>query len=137
MVSEETIREQYSQFQYLQQHIEQISQHVELLSQQKMELEISINAVQELGKVPLQQELLAPIANGIFFKARLQDNQDLIVNVGSNVTVEKKVPDVVHLLEQQQQEISGQLQEAEAVLQELSQQALVIYKEIEKQGPGS
>jgi len=137
MVSEETIREQYSQFQYLQQHIEQISQHVELLSQQKMELEISINAVQELGKVPLQQELLAPIANGIFFKARLQDNQDLIVNVGSNVTVEKKVSDVVRLLEQQQQEISGQLQEAEAVLQELSQQALARYKEIEKHGQGS
>ncbi len=137
MASAERIQEQYSQFQYLQQHIEQISQHVELLSQQKMELEISIKAVQELGKVPLQQELLAPIANGIFFKAGLNDNQILIVNVGSNVTVEKNVPEVVQLLQQQQQEISGQLQEAEAVLQELSQQALAMYKEIEKHGQGS
>lgn len=119
------------QFQYLQQQLEQISQHLEMLNQQNMDLDISINAVTELGKTKIDNEILAPIADGIFLKGELKDNKKLIINVGMNTTVERTVPEVVKLLENQKSQLQLRLIEVEAIRQELANQTMMIYKEIE------
>ncbi len=129
----DTLQQKYQRFQLLQQQIEQLGGHLEILNEQMQELEISKNAVTELEKTPRKNEILAPIANGIFFKAELVDNQKLIVNVGSNVTVERTIPEVAQLLEQQETQVQEQIMEANAVLEQLSSQALKIYKEVEKE----
>ncbi len=130
--NEEQIQQKYMQFQMLQQQLEQISQHLELLNQQNAELDISINAVKELGETKVDNELLAPIADGIFLKGELKDNQKLVVNVGSNTTVEKSVPEVVDLLKKQKEDISKKMVEADAMMQEFSQQAMQLYQEVEE-----
>lgn len=119
------------QFQYLQQQLEQISQHLEMLNQQNVDLDISINAVTELGKTKIDNEILAPIADGIFLKGELKDNKKLIINVGMNTTVERTVPEVVKLLENQKSQLQLRLIEVEAVRQELAGQTMKLYKEIE------
>lgn len=129
---EEQLQQKYLQFQLLQQQIEQLSPQVEMLNQQNAELEISINAVKELGEIKKGNELLAPIAEGIFFRGELKDNEKLVVNVGSDVTVERTIPEVIHLLEGQKEENEKRLLNGEAVLQHLSQQAMKIYREIEE-----
>ncbi len=131
MADEEQMREKYMQFQVLQQQMEQVSQHLEMFNQQLVELDISINAVQELEHAETDNELLAPIADGIFFKAKLIDNKKLIVNVGSNVTVERTIPEVVVLLKEQKEETSKRMQEADEVMQHISKEAMKIYQEVE------
>ncbi len=101
MAEEDKMQEKYRQFQMLQQQMEQISQHAELLNQQNAELDVSINAIKGIGKTKVNEEILVPIASGIFLKAELKNNQELIVNVGADVTIEKKVPEVIKLLEEQ------------------------------------
>ncbi|MBU0457554.1 MAG: prefoldin subunit alpha [Nanoarchaeota archaeon] len=133
MPNEEDIQNRYMQFQMLQQQIEQVSQHAELLNQQNIELETSISALQEIEKIKINNEILAPIANGIFLKAELKDNQRLIVNVGGEITVEKTFPEVVKLLEEQKEEVTAKVMEAEEVLQQLQYQAMKIYEEVEKE----
>ncbi|MDP3734367.1 MAG: prefoldin subunit alpha [Nanoarchaeota archaeon] len=120
------------QFQTLQQQMQQIVEHIELLQQQNMELDISQNALQELAKTELNTEILAPIADGIFFKGNLKDNQKLIVNVGSNTTVEKTIPETIQLLQKHQQEIIARVSEAEKIVQQMQSQAMKIYEDIEK-----
>ncbi len=129
---EKQLQQKYLQFQFLQQQIEQLSQQVEILNQQNAELEISLNAVKELGEVKKGNELLAPVAEGIFFKGELKDNQKLIVNVGSNVTVERTIPEVVKLLEEQKEELEKRLLNGEILLQHLSEQAVKVYREVEE-----
>ncbi len=124
-------QEKYQQFQHLQEQVENITQHLQLLSQQSQELEISINAVSELSKVAVGNEVLAPIASGIFLKADLKDNQKVIVNVGSNTTVEKTIPEAVKLLEKEQHKITDQIMKAEEFLNQLHAQAAKIYQEVE------
>ena len=136
MTNEEQIQQKYMQFQMMQQQLEQISQHLELLNQQNADLDISINAVQELSKTNIDNEFLAPIADCIFMKGELKDNQKLIVNVGSNTTVEKSVPDVVKLLEEQKEDISKRMVEADAMMQEMSMQAMQLYQEVEDSAKG-
>ena len=131
MKNEEQLQQKVLQFQMLQQQLEQVNQHLEMLTQQAAELDISINAVKEIGQTKLNNEILAPLAGGIFLKAELKENQKLIVNVGSGVTVEKTIPQVVELLQHQQVDISQKIIEADSVLQQLSSQAMKIYQEVQ------
>lgn len=133
MAKEEEMQQKYTQFQMLQQQIEQISNHTEKLNQQGAEIETSIEALAEFTKTPLDTELFSPIANGIFIKAEIKDNQKLLVNVGADTVVEKSVPDTIELLQGHQKELSTKIIEAEALLQQFHQQAMQIYQEIEKE----
>jgi len=130
-MTEENWQEKYGQFQELQQQIGQISEHVEMLNQQNQELDISKQAVAEIGKTAVDQEILAPVANGIFIKSKLLDNQKLIVNVGANTTVERTVEEVIKLLEEHTREVTKRITEAEEILLELQRQAMKIYEEVE------
>jgi len=132
MNDEEQWQEKYLQFQMLQQQIEKITEHVELLNQQNAELDISKNAVSKIGETPVDNEILAPVANGIFIKAKLADNQKLVVNVGAETTVERSVKEVVVLLEEQHKELTNKIIEAETILQEMQSQAMKIYEEVKQ-----
>ena len=132
MTDEDQMKEKYMQFQMLQQQMEQVSQHLEMFNQQMQDLDISIGAVNELSEAEENNELLAPIADGIFFKGKLSDNQKLVVNVGSNVTVERTIPEVVELLEQQKVEVGKKMQEADEVMQHISKEAMKIYQDVEE-----
>lgn len=130
-LEEEQLKEKYMQFQLLQQQVEQVKEHVETLHQQNVELDASLDTVQEIGKTKLNNEILAPIANGIFIKAGLKDNKKMIVNVGSDVTIEKTIPEIVQLLEKHKEKLVEQTEEAENILQQLQTQMVKIYKQIE------
>lgn len=132
MADEEKMQQKYMQFQMLQQQMEQINGHLEQLNQKNAELEISINAVKELGKTKVNNEFLAPIADGVFLKGELKDNQKLIVNVGSDVTVEKNVTEVAELLEKQKESLTENMAHADLLMKEMSSQAMKLYQEIEK-----
>lgn len=132
MPSEEEIKEKYLEFQQVQQQLQQLTEHVEQMNQQAAELEISINAIREIEKTPLNNEFLAPLANGIFVKGELKENSRLIINVGSNVTVERTPSEVIELLQKQRKEVMEQTAQAEAVVEQLSNYALKLYKEVEK-----
>tara|TARA_Y100000310_G_C20489228_1_gene718346 strand:- start:506 stop:910 length:405 start_codon:yes stop_codon:yes gene_type:complete len=131
MNNEQDWQQKYQLFQQLQEQIEQISHHIGLLNQQNMDIDISKEALQDIEKTKQGTEILAPIANGIFVKSSLQDNQKLIVNVGAKVNVEKTIPEVIELLEKQKVEITKKILEAEVILQDLQQQAMKIYQEVE------
>ncbi len=131
MANEEQIQQKYIEFQELQQQIEQINQHLELLTQQNAEMDISIGALKELGQTKVGNEILAPIANGIFLKAELKNNEKLVVNVGSDVTVEKTIPEVIKLLEEQKVEGNQKIVELDKMLQKLTSQAMKLYQEVE------
>src|SRR3989344_727082 len=130
MADEKNNEEKYMQLQMLQQQAEQITDYVEKLQMQQKELETSIEALTELQKTKVNTEILAPIANGVFLKAELKDNQNLVVNVGAEVTVEKTIPEVISLLQEQKEKISENIKEAESVFQQLQEQGRRMYQDL-------
>jgi prefoldin alpha subunit len=128
----EDLQQKVLQFQTLQQNIEQISEQLQMMQRQMEEIEISKEALIELENTAVGKEMLCPIANGIFIQTGLQNNEKLVVNVGANVTVEKTVPEVIKLLDEQRVSVREQLQKGEAVLNDLHEQAMKIYQEVEK-----
>lgn len=129
MANEKNSEEKYVQLQQLQQQVEQITDYVEKLQLQQRELDNSLDALTELQKTSMNTEILAPIANGIFLKAELKDNQTLVVNIGADITVEKTLPEVLKLLGEQKEKIIENISEAESVLQELQEHGRKLYQE--------
>ena len=62
-------------------------------------------------------KLLAPVTEGIFASATLDNTEELVVNVGSNVCVKKTVGEAKALLTAKQQELLGY---QESMLEELN-----------------
>lgn len=135
MANQEELQQKYAQFQMLQQQLEEVNKAQEALQEQKAELDISVQAVREILKTPKGNEFLAPLANGIFLKGQVTDNQKLVVNVGSNVTVERTLAEVIKLLQKQQEETMQQVIEIQAILAELNSQMMSIYKELQGEPP--
>jgi len=125
-------QEKYMQFQMLQQQMEKINEHLEMLQQRQADLEISRNAVAEIAKTAVGNEILVPVADGIFLKAKLLDNKKMIINVGADTTVEHPVDHVVGLLEKQEEEMVERITEVEEVQAQLQSQVAALYQEISK-----
>lgn len=133
MTNEEQIQQKYMHFQMIQQQLEEVNQHLGMLNEQSKELDISIEAVKQIGKTKVDNGFLAPVANGIFIKGQLKDNEKLIVNVGMNTTVEKTIPEVVKLLEEQKKDVMEKIVEVDGIMMQLNSQAMEIFKEVEEE----
>ena len=132
MSSKAEIEEKLQYFQMMQQQLEQLSAHVEMLQQHMVELDESRSAIADLQTVELQSELLAPIANGIFVKGLITNTDTLLVNVGMGAVVEKSVADVIMLLDTQKRDLMLRIGEAQEVVEQLTQQSMKLYGEVEQ-----
>lgn len=93
------------EMQMLNAQLQQLQQQLNAVEQQSMEIEFVIDALENISKVEVGTEALVPISSGIFVKAKIQDNKELVVNVGSNTTVTKTVPEVQQMLKDQIKEM--------------------------------
>ena len=66
-----------------------------------------------------EKDILVPIANGIFFKAKITDKDNLKVNVGHDTVLDKTIPETLELLEVQRQEILSSKEQAVKYFEEL------------------
>jgi len=101
MASDEELRQKYEMYQHLQQKIQEIHSHVEQIQEQEIHLIGTKEAIKEMSSVEEGTELRVPIANGIFFSAKMNDSKKFIVNVGNNVVVEKSLDETKTLLDEQ------------------------------------
>ena len=132
MTKEENQQQKYLQLQMLQQQIEQISQNAELMNQQLTEIEDSQEALKQLQETPEGNEILTPIANGIFIEAAIKNTEKLTINVGADVAIEKTAPEVITMLDGHKEELRKNLVEINTVLESLSEQATEIYNSVEE-----
>ncbi len=66
--------------------------------------------------------MLVPISNGIFAKAALKNPNELLVSVGANTTVPKKISDVIKLVKSQAEEVEHLQAELTLQLEKVGEQ---------------
>ena len=121
------------ELQQLQHELERISQQQEMINQQLLDLDISKNALKTINQTKIGTEILAQVSNGIFVKSTLAENQKLIVNIGSNVTVEKTVDEVVSMLDEQNNLMIDNSKMIDTYLENISQQIMSKINLLEEQ----
>jgi len=124
-------KEKYIELQVLDQQIKNIQKQLQMIDDQMIELIITRQSIDELKDVKLKSEILSPIASGIFVKSDIKDNNEFIVNVGSNVAVKKTREEVKELIEKQLYEIKNVQNELLVNLQKMVLEAQNIEKELQ------
>ena len=89
------------QFQTLHQQAMQSQKQIQQISDQLVELNLIKDGLVDISKTNLDTELLVPLSSGIFVKAKLMDNAEVVVNVGNNVSVSKTMDQADVLIDEQ------------------------------------
>ena len=117
------IWQKYMELQMLDRQIKNSQAQLQALEAQVIELENVSRSLDELNKVKIGSEIFVPVASGIFTKAKLLENSELLVTVGGSTAVKKSVSGVKELLTKQTIEIRKIQQEISKQLQSLAQEA--------------
>jgi prefoldin alpha subunit len=131
-MDKEKVQEKYIELQLIEQQMKQIQKQMQLVESQVGELTTAYNALEELRKTKPGTKILVPISNGIFAKAELKDSQDLIVNVGANVTVDKNVESAKGLVREQIDEMTAFHQKLMSDLQKLGVKGSALETDLQK-----
>lgn len=129
---QQEIQQKYMELQVLGQQINQMQKQIQLLENQSIELTLVEQGLEDIKNVKIGTKILVPISSGIFVKAELKDNEELLVNVGANVTVKKDIPSTKQLIKRQLDEIKKVQEETIVELQKLVIKANSIEEEINK-----
>ncbi len=91
----------------LDDELKKLNAHLENMNEQIAELNDSKEIVNKFSELRKQDEIRVPLASGIYIKASILDTENLMINVGSGVTVEKTPSQVNNILDKQLEELSG------------------------------
>ena len=87
----EELQRKYAEIQILNEQLKILQKNLYEIDGQIAELENSINNCRELKKIKKGSQLVVPISPGVFISAELKDNEEVLVNVGNNVVIKKKI----------------------------------------------
>ena len=127
---QQKMQEKYIEMQTLDQQMKQIQQQLQVLTNQTIELNQTVEALEEFKKVKAGTEILFPVTNGIFVKGILSENKELNVNVGRDVVVGKSIDETKQLIKDQITEMEKIELEVNKDLQKLGIRAMELEKEI-------
>jgi prefoldin alpha subunit len=116
-LEEQMDQDKYQQMQVLDYQTKQLHKIIENIDAQLLEMSNTSSALKDFEKLKNNDEILFPVANGIFAKGKLTDNHLLRINIGSDVVVEKSVKDTITMMETQAKEIENYKTEVMSQLQ--------------------
>ncbi|MBR9692086.1 prefoldin subunit alpha [Candidatus Woesearchaeota archaeon] len=127
---QQVLQQKYMEMQMLSQQMQQMQKQIELLNNQMQELVLTKQALDDISKTETGTEIKVPLASGIFIKAEIKDNKEVMVNVGAGTAVKKTIPQAKELIDNQIKEITDFSQQSEGNLNKLAAKAQTIEKEL-------
>ena len=124
------LQQKYMELQMISQQMQQYTKQVEMLENQILDLDSTNEALSDLKKTKEGTKILSPIASGIFVQSKLEDNQEVLVNVGSNTTVKKTIDGAKELILEQKKEIVRFRTELESNIAKFTSDAKKIENEL-------
>ena len=126
------LQKRYMEYQMIDQNIKQLKEQMELADQQLIEIMAAIQSLDEFSSIKEGSEILVPVNNGIFAKAKLQKEDNLLVNVGGATIVNKSIEDTKKLIEKQKEEMEKIRKSISENINKLVEKASVIEKDLSK-----
>ena len=127
----EEAQHMYMEFQMLSKQMQAIQQHFVKVDESLQELNATENALSEISEVKIGSEILVPMASGIFLKAKLQENSEVLINSGSSVVVQKSIKDAKSLIQSQERELIDFKDNLQEQMEEIHSRMEHIRKKVE------
>ena len=129
-MNEAEMRQKYMELQMAAQQVGQLQSQLEALQAKSQELMKNIENVAEM-KERGSAEMLVPIVDGIFAKARTEDTGQVYVNVGAGVAVKKTIEQAGEMLKEKEAEMQRYRKEVLEELEKKSEEARMIEQSFE------
>lgn len=130
-MDKEKLNEKLIELQILSQQITEMDKYVQEIENKINNLIVSIQSLQEFKKQE-KEDVLVPVVPGVFFKGKIINKEKVIINVGSNVVVEKPLNEAVELIEEQLKELEKYKNELIKELETMINKANQLQEEINK-----
>jgi len=130
-MDKEKLNEKLIELQILSQQITEMDKYVQEIENKINNLIVSIQSLQEFKKQE-KEDVLVPVVPGVFFKGKITNKEKVIINVGSNVVVEKSLNEAVELIEEQLKELEKYKNELIKELENMINKANQLQEEINK-----
>lgn len=109
MSDETKLKEKYMEFQMLEQSLAQLNQRKASMENQLNEFISLQESLDSLKDSKDNSPMFSPLGSGVFIKSELKDSNNVLVNIGSNIAIERSVEDSKELVEKQITELRGML----------------------------
>jgi prefoldin alpha subunit len=126
---EEEMQKKYLEYKLLDEKIKQIREQSEMVEHQIMEIMSTLESLKEFSEVKDSSEVLVPLNNGIFARARIKKEDKVLVNVGSSIVVDKSIEETRQIIRKQKEE----MQEVHAKMSINTQKLLMRAQKLEKE----
>ncbi len=108
------------QLSMLEQQAREVQQQIALVNQKINELDLLKISLDKLNHSK-EQEFLAPLGEGVFVKAHLQE-KELFVNVGSKLVVKKSIKETEQVIDKQISQLEDVRKELEENIENLNKE---------------
>lgn len=122
---EEKLKEAYIRYQMLKQQLNTLNTQKSLLEKNIELIKGTIENMKEINSIEEGREILSSIGNGAYVKAELKDSKNVIVEIGSDVMIEKPISEAMSLFEKR-------ISEIKKMLEEINKQITIFEDEIRK-----
>lgn len=96
---QEFLQEHYVEMQLMEKQASQLRQRLQMAEAEIQEVRSGVAALDEIARVKPGEEVMIPLANGIFARGTVQDTGKLLVGVGASVITEKDIPSTKKILD--------------------------------------
>lgn len=127
---EKEIQQKYLEMQLIEQQLQKLQKQMEAMEEQVQEIDKIIDDIKDLETVEEGSEILVPVSNGIFVKAKIGNPKTVYMNVGSNVNVKKGISHALKLMEKQAEEIKEMRTNFAAAIERFMERAAELEKEM-------
>ena len=122
MDSQQELQKIMYQIEMYKSQIETINEQINMIDATIKSMESTIEALTSLNKTDAGTEILLPIGSNAFARSKLSDNQNVIVGVGANIFLEKKIPDAVKFFDAHIEELHAALAKMQKKYAEIESQ---------------
>ena len=129
IVKNEEVQKQLYQIEIYKQQINRLQEELGKIEILKLEILKSIESMEGLKQ---SKEILIPLGGGVFTRVKVQDCENVIVNVGADVFVEKSIEETIRKFKESSKELSN----AENKIKEQISKTLAAIEKLQKELEG-
>lgn len=126
------LNEKYMELQILDQNLKQVNQQLVQLDGQLLELQRIEGNLDDIKKTKKGTELLVALGGGVFSRAELKDNSKVLMNIGSNIVIEKDVPSSKEVIGNQIVQVKEVMNQLNEEFQTLASNSQMLQMDLQK-----
>lgn len=134
MSEEQKTRERLSaEYAILAQVANELRSRIDLLNAAINDVTVARSALKELMKLSGGEDMVVPIGGGVMVRAAYKKEDRVMVSIGANVVVEKRIDEAIGYLEERERILRQELQQRVAEYQKIAARLGQIERQVSRQ----